>query len=119
MLGRQTLRYGLQVGQADPYRLVDQAFVPVLTVEATGRGDSGRPRRGQLLTVEGAEVSAITREGGVLSVRVFNPSDDPVTVGVGDRQGWLVDLQGQVVGPFEGQFELDPWAIATARLPDQ
>jgi hypothetical protein len=116
MLGRTTVRYALQLGDADPYRLVDRAFLPLATVDATGGGE--RPSRGQLLAVDGAEVSAVVREGGALVVRVFNPTDATRTVTLAGRRGWLVDLRGQVLGPFEQHFELGPWAIATARLTD-
>ena len=34
------------------------------------------------------------------------------------RSGWLVDLRGQALSPFEGSFELRPHGIATARLAD-
>ena len=34
------------------------------------------------------------------------------------RSGWLVDLRGYPLEPFEGSFELRPFGIATARLRD-
>jgi hypothetical protein len=68
------------------------------------------------LRVEGAEVSALRREGGVLELRVFNPSAESTTVEVPGHSGWLVDLRGYPVAAFEGSFELRPFGIATARL---
>src|SRR5690606_26757889 len=114
MQGAVTVRYAVAVGDHDPYPLVDRAFLPLLTVDATGQGE--QPADGQLLGVEGAEVSALYREGGAVVVRVFNPTDRPTTVTFDGRRGWLVDLRGQVLAPFEGAFELGPWGIATARL---
>ena len=62
-------------------------------------------------------MSAVRREGGVLEVRVFNPTADAdhrrPSPG---RSGWLVDLRGYPEQPFEGSFELRPFGIATARL---
>jgi hypothetical protein len=66
--------------------------------------------------VEGAEVSAVVREGGALTVRVVNPGDEPTTVTIEGRRGWLVDLRGRPVEPFEGSFSLRPWGVATAAL---
>jgi hypothetical protein len=53
-----------------------------------------------------------------LEVRVFNPSDDTTTVTIDGRRGWLVDLRGRPVEPFDGQFDLEPWRIATAVLDE-
>jgi len=68
--------------------------------------------------VGGAEVSAIVRRAGALEVRVFNPSASPTTVDLDGRSGWLIDLRGRPLEPFEGGFALRPWAIATARITD-
>ena len=114
--GRLELRYALQVGAADPYELVDAAFLPLTVVTAPGGGD--RPDRGQALSVEGAEVSALRRAPGGLELRVFNAAAEPTSVHLGERRGWLVDLRGRPLEPFDGSFELGPWRIATARLDD-
>ena len=37
---------------------------------------------------------------------MFNPTDRATTVRVGSRSGWLVDLRGGPIGPFDGSFEL-------------
>jgi alpha-mannosidase len=114
MQGAQVLRYAVHTGDADPYALVDDVFLPLEVVSAPGGGD--RPPSGTALQVHGAEVSAVVRRGGALEVRVFNPSDRDTVVTIDDRTGWLVDLRGRPVGPFDGSFPLAPWAIATARL---
>ena len=84
---------------------------------AAGAVDSSADR-GTPLTVTGAEVSAVTRADGRVSVRVFNPSDAPTQVTIEGRHGWLVDLRGRTLEPFEGRFDLRPHGIATAVLDD-
>jgi hypothetical protein len=89
--------------------------VPLEVVYASGGG--WRPSSGSALEIEGAEVSAVRRQAGMLEVRVFNPTDRPVTVGVGGRSGWLVDLRGRSLEPVDGSFALRPFGIATFRSP--
>jgi hypothetical protein len=113
--GPMVATFALHVGDRDPYAVVDDAYLP-LVVSKAGSGD--RSPDGQALAVTGAEVSAVVRHAGALHVRVFNPTDEPVTVHIEGRRGWLVDLRGRPVEPFEGSFELGPAAIATAALSD-
>jgi len=68
--------------------------------------------------VTGAEVSAVVREGDGLVVRVFNPAAEAATVTIEGRRGWLVDLRGRPLAPFEGSFELPSYGIASAALAD-
>jgi mannosylglycerate hydrolase len=110
------LRYALHVGDADPYALSDQAWLPLDV--AYGRGGGRRGPRGSDLTVTGAEVSALRRVPGGLEVRVFNPTGAATTVSFGARSGWLVDLRGGPLEAFDGAFSLGAWKFATARLPD-
>ena len=49
---------------------------------------------------------------------MFNPTAAETTVSLDGRSGWLVDLRGRPLEPFDGSFTLGPHAIATARLPD-
>lgn len=114
MPGPQTFRYVLAPGCPDPWALADHLWTPLLTVRAAGGGHL--EDKGRRLRLEGAEVSALYRRGGKIEVRVFNPSDDLVTVRLPDHSGWLVDLRGEATRRWEGEFELRPWAIATARL---
>jgi hypothetical protein len=114
--GPVTVQYAVQVGDVDPYALVEDAFVPLLTALGPGGGD--RPPSGQVLALEGAQVSAVRRVAGGLEVRVFNPTDETTTVTLGARRGWLVDLRGRPVAPFDGSFPLGPGRIATAHLDD-
>ncbi len=114
MQGQVIVQCAVHIGDRDPYELVDDAFLPMPVVSAHGGGD--RSARGTELVVEGARVSAVQRAGNDLEVRVFNPSPTPTMVGFGDRSGWLVDLRGRPLEPFDGTFELRPWGIATARL---
>jgi hypothetical protein len=109
-----SLDYAVHVGDDDPYALADAAWLPLIVADAPGGGHL--PARGTALDITGGEVSAVVREGGLLTVRVFNPTDEPTTVEVPGRRGWLVDLRGRALVPFEGSFPLAPHAIATARL---
>jgi hypothetical protein len=111
---RVTLRYALALDCDDPYGLADDVLLPLETTASFGGGT--RPASGTELTIDGAEVSALRREGGVLEVRVFNPSSEATVVALPGRSGWLVDLRGYPQQPFEGSFELRPFGIATARL---
>jgi hypothetical protein len=104
----------LAVGHDDPYALADDVLIPIDVVTALGGGT--RPAAGNALSIEGAEVSAVRRENGVLEVRVFNPTPATATVALHGHSGWLVDLRGFPDRPFEGSFELRPFGIATARL---
>lgn len=95
--------------------------MPLQVVESSdgaSAGDADLPAAGSALGVEGAVVSAVVREGGALTVRVFNPRDEPAEVRIDGRRGWLVDLRGRPVTPFEGSFTLRPSGIATAALSD-
>jgi hypothetical protein len=105
--------FAVHVGDRDPYAVVDDAFVPLLVTQA---GGGHAPADGDALRVSGAEVSAVVRIGGTVHVRVFNPTPDAATVRVDGRHGWLVDLRGRPLEPFEGSFPLRPWGIATAAL---
>jgi hypothetical protein len=116
MLGPVEARYAIHIGGADPYALVDEAFLPVYVATAPGGGD--RPDQGTALTVEGAEVSAVRRVAGGLEVRVFNPRPAESEVRFDGRVGWRVDLRGRPIEPFDGGFNLGPWAIATVRIGD-
>ncbi len=109
-------RYALAVGCDDPYAMADDALLPLEMVYAPGGG--GRATPGSALDIEGAEVSAVRRQAGLLEVRVFNPTARTTTVRVGSRSGWLVDLRGRTVGSFDGSFELGPFGIATFRSRD-
>jgi hypothetical protein len=95
--------------------MADDAFLPLEIVYAAGGG--WRPASGSALEVEGAEVSAVRLQAGMLEVRVFNPTDSPVTVRIGARSGWLVDLRGRTLDPVDGSFALRPFGIATFRCP--
>ncbi len=111
---RVTLRYALALDCDDPYGLADDVLLPLETTASFGGGT--RPASGTELTVHGAEVSALRREAGALEVRVFNPTPQTTVVALPGRSGWLVDLRGYPLEPFEGSFELRPFGIATARL---
>jgi hypothetical protein len=115
MRGRTvSLRYALALDCADPFALADDVLLPLEAVSSLGGGQ--RPPAGSELTVDGAVVSALRRVGGVIEVRVFNPTADKTVVAMPGRSGWLVDLRGYPQSAFEGSFALRPFGIATARL---
>jgi alpha-mannosidase len=109
-----TSRYALCAVDRDPYEFADEVLNPLEAFGAVGGGTA--PARGSALTVLGAEVSAVHRVAGALEVRVFNPAPTPATVEFPQRRGWLVDLRGRAIEPFEGSFTLRPHGIATIRL---
>jgi mannosylglycerate hydrolase len=112
--GPVTRSYAVAVGDVDPYALADDVLVPLRVAEATTAGDL--PPEGSGLTVAGAEVAAVVREGDALVVRVFNPADAETTVRIDGRRGWLVDLRGRPLIPFDGEFPLRALGIATAMI---
>jgi mannosylglycerate hydrolase len=111
---RVEARYALATGDVDPWAVADDVLLPLDVVPSFGGGD--RASSGSALTVDGAEVTAVRREGALLEVRVCNPTDEPATVRTGGRHGWLVDLRGRPLEAFDGGFELRPRGIATFRL---
>jgi hypothetical protein len=122
MQGPQVMAYAIALG-VDPYAAVDAAFLPFLVADPAkvrGMADAPLPLadRGSRLEVTGAEVSALRRVDGRLQLRVFNPSTAASTLAVPGRRGQLVDLRGEVVGPFAGSVDLGPWRIATLLLDD-
>ncbi len=115
MAGRPiSLQYALAVGVDDAYALADDILLPIEVFASQGGG--ARPSTGSVLSVSGAEVSAVRRDGGVHEVRVFNPGPAPTTVTIDGRAGWLVDLRGYPKSAFKDSFDLRPFEIATARL---
>jgi len=115
MVGRRVeTRYALAVGAVDPFDLAEDFLTPLEVVESLGGGHRGP--EGSHLILEGARLSALRREAGCLEVRVYNPTETTATVRLGTAAGWLVDLRGRPLQPFEGQFELRPFGFATARL---
>jgi hypothetical protein len=114
LLGPVEVHYALAVGAVDPYRMATEVIDPLLIAGSFGGGD--RSGHGTTLSVRGAQVSSVRRSAGQVEVRVFNPTPTSTTVEIAGRSGWLVDLRGRPVTPFEGGFELRSQGIATARL---
>jgi hypothetical protein len=113
--GPAEARFALHLGGRSPFAVADDAIRPHLVTRGGGTGAPGTTT-GQALSVIGAEVSAVLREAGQLHVRVFNPTAASTSVVIEGRRGWLVDLRGRPLAPFEGTFELTPWQVATAVL---
>jgi hypothetical protein len=111
-----TLRWGFAAGaDLDPYALVDDAFLPLrATRGGAGLDAASRPPTGSALEVGGAEVSAVRRTpAGGLELRVFNPTGEAAEVRLPGRRGWVVDLRGRPLAPFEERLPLRPWELAT------
>jgi hypothetical protein len=105
---------------ADCYGAADAFLTPMEKARIARGSARTRPSAGATLRVDGAEVSAVTREPGGLVVRVVRTADTegPVAIeyeGVPGR-GHLVDLRGAPIEPFEGSITLRPWQIATLQL---
>jgi mannosylglycerate hydrolase len=114
MIGPVDVRYAIHVGDRDPYAVVDDVFLPLEVVVGDGGGD--RDETGSAFEIDGAEVSALRRVAGGIELRVFNPRSSATDVVVPGRSGWLVDLRGRPLEPFDGGFALAAFAIATIRL---
>ncbi len=108
--------YLLALGPVNPWALAEDAAVPLESVSALGGGS--RPARGSALELTGAQLSSLRLSDGLIEVRVFNPDDEPTTVRIGGS-GWLVDLRGRPIEPFDSEFALGGHKIATARLSDR
>ncbi len=115
MLGPVEARYAIAVGDVDPFAIADDFLLPLEV--AIAQGDGHGADDGQALSVEGVEVSAVVRVPGGIEVRVWNPSDEPATATITDGVGWVVDLRGRPMRPFENETTLGPWEILTVRMP--
>ncbi|MHB8467184.1 MAG: glycoside hydrolase family 38 N-terminal domain-containing protein, partial [Acidimicrobiales bacterium] len=114
--GPISLTYAVSVDPTiDPYAMADEVLIPLMTARAPG-GGSISASSGRGLVVEGAEVSAVQRDGHSLVVRMFNPTAEPVLARIAGRTGWIVDLRGRPLAPFEERVALGPCQIATLRL---
>jgi alpha-mannosidase len=98
----------------------DELLVPLERVRAVGTADATTPPTGSELRVDGAEVSAVMRDEGVLVVRVFNASPNATVAHIGHvggpARGDVVDLRGREARSFDGMLALRPWEIATLRI---
>ena len=114
--GATTASYAVSVDPAvDPYAMADEVLIPLRLARVPGGGPI-TDDRGAGLIVEGAEVSALRRERGAVTVRAFNPTPAPSTMMIEGGRGWIEDLRGRPLAPFDGTMELGPWQIATVRL---
>jgi hypothetical protein len=101
----------------------DELLVPLERIRVAATTDASLPPVARTLRVEGAEVSAVLRDGdGALVVRVYNASPAPGRVRVELRgqtaTGAVVDLRERELTAFDGALDLRPWEIATLRLAD-
>ena len=122
--GRHVVEYAVLPHRGDwqaaqLYEAADELLVPLERARVVGPGGA-TPPDGQILEVEGAQVSAVLRERGALVVRVLNASPAVATarIALGDANatGDIIDLRGRVTDTFSGALELLPWEIATLRV---
>jgi len=125
MLGAQRAEYAvlLHAGDwrtADCYAAADAFLVPFERARVTGTDQPSRPAAGTALRVDGAEVSAVLRDEHGLVVRVFRTAAEPGPVTVehegAPARGWVIDLRGNRLAPFDGSVDLRPWEICTLLL---
>ncbi len=116
-----TLRYVVALdpeGELDPYELSDRAWNPLPVVHSDG-GGSLEPV-GTHLQVRGAAVDAIlparTSDHGALTIRVHEPAGVVGELVIEGRRGVVVDLTGEVLGPFDGHMTLRPHQMVTLQL---
>ena len=111
----------LHTGDRDPYAVADEAFTPMLTARFPGRRELGDPNAShQALSVEGAEVTSLTRRpDGRLELRVVETQGHDAELVVAGRTGERTDLAGRATGePFDGRLRLRPHEIATLALDE-
>jgi alpha-mannosidase len=104
----------------DCYAAADAALVSFERARASGSPAQGRPPSGSALRIDGAEVSAVMRSAGGLVLRVFRSAAGAGPVSIehegAPARGWVIDLQGRPIAPFEGSVHLRPWQICTLQL---
>jgi mannosylglycerate hydrolase len=112
--------HGGRWSDAGLYARADDALLPLETAWVPDGSIGDVPATGTPLTVEGAEVTAVRREGDGLVVRMVRAGDAGGRVAVhrhgAPARGWVVDLTGRPLAAFDGVLDLGPWEIATVRL---
>jgi len=125
MQRRQAVEYALLPHHGDwrgarLYEAADEYLVPLERARGGGGVGASQPPTGRALAVRGAPVSTVHRDGGGLSVRVFNPAPEATSAEIerdgAPATGWVVDLSGRPHRRFEGAVLLRPWEIATLRV---
>ena len=99
----------------------EEFLVPLIVEPVPSTSTAELAPTGRRLRVEGAVVSAVTRTGTDLTIRVFNPSPEPVALTVeidgAPAHGTVVDLGDEVLDLFTGARDLRAGEIVTLRLP--
>ncbi len=121
---RRSYAVFLHTGAWEDARLFEVADAVLLPFEHTAVAAGGTagtvPASGTRLEVQGAEVTAVLRQGPALFVRLVRASDRPgraeVRLDGEPVRAWAVDLRGGPVAAVEGALELRPWEIATLRI---
>ena len=110
----------VHAGTRNPYEIAEDAFTPLLVAHLPAARWGDRGQAASALTVDGAEISALTRrDDGALEVRAFNPTDDTVTLTIAGRTGRHTDLRGAATGAtFDGSTPLLPHQVVTIELDE-
>ena len=123
--GRQVVEYAVLPHRgswvdAELHAAADEYLVALERSRVPGGSDAALRADGRHLSVEGAEVSALLREGDALTLRVYNPHPSASTVHVSRDGapvgGEVIDLRGRPTEPFTGSLALRSGQIATLRL---
>jgi alpha-mannosidase len=105
---------------ADLYARAEEFLVPLITEPVPLTSTAELAPNGRRLRVGGAVVSAVTRTGDSLTIRVFNPLPEPTTLTVeldhAVARGTVVDLCDHRLEMFTGERDLRSGEIVTLRL---
>jgi len=117
-LGAHEVRYVVATGDLDPFALAEDAFTPLLVTSSLGSGAPSAQPGLPPVELGACVVSTLRRRnpGGVLELRVFNPTDEPTTLRWPGTTGAEVDLRGRPLRPFDGELEVAPHRIATLHV---
>ncbi|HEX5587528.1 MAG TPA: glycoside hydrolase family 38 C-terminal domain-containing protein, partial [Acidimicrobiia bacterium] len=104
----------------------DDFLVPLERVSSGGLLGASRPSIGTALSLDGARLSALTRDAdGAIVARLVNLSSADATArvafpdppsGTGRASGQVVNLLGEPRRPFADEVALGPWEIVTLRF---
>ena len=99
-------RFALHVGDRDPYAVVDDAFLPLLVTQAGG--GQRCPPTARRCRSRAPRCPRSCGRAARSTCACSTPPTSPATVRIDGRPGWLVDLRGRPLEPFEGSFDARP-----------
>jgi len=114
MQGDVVCDYAVTTIDRNPYELVDQFLIPSIVLHSVS-SNGVLKESGSFIKVEGAEVSSLRTVKDFYELRVFNPFNSTTELKV-NKKGWVIDLQGCMLEPFDGSLTLGPFKIVTLLL---